>query len=343
MNPTVESREHHRRLLAAVVTAVLALVVGVGAGVDAHASTQPALVAGTRVAAHEASAGSFVEVDDAALAGGGRRTTTSAAEVVVGSRVAPRSTTGVADDLCRANSFVPATLVLMADGSTKPIADVQIGDMVIASDPETGDRGPRRVTDTIVGDGIKDLVDIEIDGNVVTATDRHPFWIDDQGRWVDAEDLDAGDVLLLADGDTVEVDGVTVRTEVRRVHNLTVEGIHTYYVLAGDEAVLVHNCAQPSGLGGASRGLESLFEGVSARGRSIIGIRSGLLDDGFTQGLTNNHSGYLFRNTLGEEVRIMSRNSGWDIRIRNQFGNYLDELGNVASPSATHGIPVYSR
>ena len=30
------------------------------------------------------------------------------------------------------------------------------------------------------------------------------------------------------------------------MHNLTVEGIHTYYVLAGDEAVLVHNtnCAK---------------------------------------------------------------------------------------------------
>ena len=28
---------------------------------------------------------------------------------------------------------------------------------------------------------------------------------------------------------------------------------------------------------------------------------------------------------------------------RNQFGNFLDEFGNVADPSATHGIPVYSR
>lgn len=148
--------------------------------------------------------------------------------------------------VCRVNSFVPATLVLMADGTTKPIADVHVGDMVMAADPETGERGPRGVTDTIVGDGVKELVDIEIDGDVVTATDGHPFWVDDEGRWVDAEDLEAGDVLLLADGDTVTIDAVRERTEVRRVHNLTVDGIHTYYVVAGDDPVLVHNCAQPA-------------------------------------------------------------------------------------------------
>lgn len=154
---------------------------------------------------------------------------------------------GAADDLamaCRTNSFVPATLVLMAGGTSKPIADVAIGDMVMATDPETGERGARRVIDTIVGDGIKELVDIEIEGDVITATDRHPFWVDDEGRWVDAEDLDRGDVLLLADGDIVKVGAVRERTEVRRVHNLTVDGIHTYYVLAGDDPVLVHNCVQ---------------------------------------------------------------------------------------------------
>lgn len=170
-----------------------------------------------------------------------------------GGNKAPRSVTGVADDLgalCRTNSFIPATLVLMADGTIKPIADVEVGDMVLASDPETGERGPRRVTDTIVGDGIKELVDVEIDGHLITATDRHPFWVDDEGRWVDAEDLEAGDVLLLAGRQTVTIDSVRERTEVRRVHNLTVDGIHTYFVLAGDAAVLVHNCgmARPGDL-----------------------------------------------------------------------------------------------
>ncbi|MET9966710.1 RHS repeat-associated core domain-containing protein, partial [Streptomyces sp. NPDC006356] len=36
------------------------------------------------------------------------------------------------------NSFVPGTEVLMADGSTKPIEDVEIGDRILATDPRTG-------------------------------------------------------------------------------------------------------------------------------------------------------------------------------------------------------------
>nr|WP_307175341.1 Hint domain-containing homing endonuclease [Streptomyces africanus] len=37
------------------------------------------------------------------------------------------------------NSFTPDTKVLMADGSTKRIKDVDIGDRVLATDPETGE------------------------------------------------------------------------------------------------------------------------------------------------------------------------------------------------------------
>jgi RHS repeat-associated protein len=99
----------------------------------------------------------------------------------------------------------------------------------------------------------------------------------------------------------------------------------------------------PAGLKNASQGLKSLFSDGSISGRSIIGIRSELLDDGFTQELAANRSGYLFENSLGEQVRIMYRNGGWDIRIRNRYGNYLDQSGNVAPPAQAHGIPVYSK
>ncbi len=51
--------------------------------------------------------------------------------------------------------LVLGTLILMAEGTAKPIADVQVGEMGLAADPETGERGLRRVTDTIVGDGIR--------------------------------------------------------------------------------------------------------------------------------------------------------------------------------------------
>ncbi|MEO3930988.1 hypothetical protein ABGB07_45180 [Micromonosporaceae bacterium B7E4] len=61
---------------------------------------------------------------------------------------------------CFGNSFTPDTQVQMADGSHKRIADVELGDQVLAADPETGVTAGRTVTATITGGGQKHLVDI---------------------------------------------------------------------------------------------------------------------------------------------------------------------------------------
>ncbi|MDZ7734512.1 MAG: hypothetical protein U5R31_16815 [Acidimicrobiia bacterium] len=34
----------------------------------------------------------------------------------------------------------------------------------------------------------------------MTATDEHPFWVNSEGAWIDAEDLQEGDYLLTSDG-----------------------------------------------------------------------------------------------------------------------------------------------
>lgn len=68
-----------------------------------------------------------------------------------------------------------------------------------------------------------------------------------------------------------------------------------------------------------------------------------LSDDGFVQRLADNKSGYLFSKGLREEVHIMRRHGGWEVRIKNQAGNYLDEFGNVNSSGVAHEIEVFSR
>ncbi|MDX8149509.1 polymorphic toxin-type HINT domain-containing protein [Lentzea sp. BCCO 10_0061] len=144
---------------------------------------------------------------------------------------------------CGSNSFLPETLVLMSDGSTKRIDEVNVGDQVAAADPESGESGAREVVATIIGEGIKHLVEIEIetsDGKV-TATQQHPFWLPDQERWVDAQELRPGSVLQTSAGALVQVTAIKKRAAIKRVHNLTVDDFHTYYVLAGDTPVLVHN------------------------------------------------------------------------------------------------------
>jgi hypothetical protein len=148
------------------------------------------------------------------------------------------------------NSFVPGTEVVLADGSTRPIEDVRTGDLVLATDPETGRTTAKPVTHLISGSGEKDLVDLTVDTDgdrggrtaTLTATDEHPFWAEGPGRWVDAEDLKPGTWLRTDAGERVRVMDVEPRTAQRQqVHNLTVGELHTFYVLAGDTQVLVHN------------------------------------------------------------------------------------------------------
>ena len=148
------------------------------------------------------------------------------------------------------NSFVPGTLVLMADGSTKPIEDVRVGDMVLATDPTTGKTEKREVTDLIVGYGEKELVELTIDtgdgADTITATIGHPFWAPDLGKWVDAGDLKPESMLQTGAGTYVKVSAVRRSTaQSQEVRNLTVDGLHTYYALAGATPVLVHNAGVP--------------------------------------------------------------------------------------------------
>ncbi len=142
------------------------------------------------------------------------------------------------------NSFTGDTHVLLADGSEQPIDEVEKGDEVLATDPVTGATGPRPVNDTIVGTGPKNLVDVKVaGGGTVTATTNHPFWVADLRAWTPAGDLQAGQWLRTSNGTWTQVDAVTKRTAEARVYNLSVEGIPTYYVMAGKASVLVHNCA----------------------------------------------------------------------------------------------------
>ncbi|MFR9780772.1 polymorphic toxin-type HINT domain-containing protein, partial [Micromonospora sp. MS34] len=151
------------------------------------------------------------------------------------------------------NSFVPGTKVLLADGSTKAIEDVKVGDRVLASDVESGDQQGRPVTQLIRGDGVKKLVTIVVDTDgksgdktsTIVATDGHRFWLPDSGVWVTAGQLKVGAWLQTSSGTWVQIAAIRHETHVQRVHNFTVDGQHTYYVLAGETPVLAHNDACP--------------------------------------------------------------------------------------------------
>jgi intein/homing endonuclease len=123
---------------------------------------------------------------------------------------------------------------------------------VIADDPTTpGGIEARQVLDTFVRE-TDALVDLYVDGEVISTTGEHPFWVPDKG-WVEAKDLTVGSLLQTGDGRVVDVDKVEKREGLFQVYNFRVEGIPTYFV--SDLGVLVHNTCDPSA---PNAGLENL-------------------------------------------------------------------------------------
>jgi RHS repeat-associated protein len=141
--------------------------------------------------------------------------------------------------------FLAGTDVLMADGTTKDIEDIKLGDKVQAADPETGEAGSRTVTRLIVTVDDKHFNELSIATEVgveeLTATHEHPFWSPSSNDWIEAGNLQPGTTLLTDDGDLVIVTANRPFTQHARTYNLTVSDLHTYYVLAGETPVLVHN------------------------------------------------------------------------------------------------------
>jgi hypothetical protein len=151
------------------------------------------------------------------------------------------------------HSFTAATGVLMADGTSKPISMVKAGDKVANTVP-----GDEKKTEThtvekvIVTETDHDFVDLTIATHdahgrpdrvgKLTTTDHHPFYDITQAAFVDAAGLKPGDHLQQPGGHTAEILEVRRYTATQTTYDLTINGLHTYYVEAGNTPVLVHNC-----------------------------------------------------------------------------------------------------
>ncbi|GGK26412.1 hypothetical protein GCM10010124_18810 [Pilimelia terevasa] len=150
---------------------------------------------------------------------------------------------GSGGDKC--HSFDPATKVAMGDGSTKAIGEVQVGDEVLATDPESRQSSVEKVTSTFTNQD-QALTDVTVvDGRgrdeVLRTTQNHPFWSETRGAWVDAGELRAGE-RLRSDGEPVRVAKTVSYRGNAEMNDLTVATFHTYHVLAGNTPILVHNC-----------------------------------------------------------------------------------------------------
>ncbi|MFF7156128.1 polymorphic toxin-type HINT domain-containing protein [Streptomyces sp. NPDC008139] len=151
---------------------------------------------------------------------------------------------------CGRNSFTADTKVLKSNGEIVPIASVKSGDRVLATDPITGTTHAETVTDVIVTKTDKDFTDVTVnvgDGSrTITSTQHHPYWDATDHEWKNAADLHPGDKLRQPNGTLITVAAVRNYQHSETTYNLTVHRLHTYYVLAGQTPVLVHNSNCPT-------------------------------------------------------------------------------------------------
>ena len=171
---------------------------------------------------------------DPAAAGSGTKPTT------------PAAGTGDAPPVTSKCSFSPDTPVLLASGKSEPIGKLKVGDKVESANPNTSKEEGGRTVQHIWINHDTDLLDVTVSTGhghtaVIHTTANHPFWDNTAHAWVAAGELKPGHQLASTAGQQPMVVSVRVTPGAANRYNLTIQQLHTYYVVAGATPILVHN------------------------------------------------------------------------------------------------------
>jgi len=110
-------------------------------------------------------------------------------------------------------------VVLCAAGDAFAFAPLRHGDVVVT---RAGEVAPESA----------------IQASAAQVSPQHPFYVRDEG-WVEAQDLQVGDLIPSSHGGWVRVGGSTWAQETAVVYNFEVAEAHTYFV--GESGAWVHN------------------------------------------------------------------------------------------------------
>ncbi|MCM2419875.1 polymorphic toxin-type HINT domain-containing protein [Streptomyces sp. RKAG293] len=251
--------EDHAAPITGVVVEVTTFSVCMGLGAAAAPETAGGtLVAATAVCGGMAADANYLTVE--ALSGSDKSTSESLQEqavVITGGALTAGATSAVTQVVLNklafreavtlgCNSFPANVGVLLSDNSREDISAIEIGDRVQATDPLTGTTKPETVTAVTVTQDDKDFTDLTVDAGdndqTITSTQHHPYWNASRNQWVDAADLRFGETLRQPNGTRLTVKAVRNYHRAIVTYNLTVNQLHTFYVVIGDSSVLVHNC-----------------------------------------------------------------------------------------------------
>ena len=212
-------------------TALACFAVGALKGAAVGAAVGAASGAATGAVSHRITTGSWDGAGQAALNG--------AADGYMTGAISGFVSGGLSSNAC----FVAGTAVLTAVGSVA-IEDIEAGDWVWATNPETGETALKQVVQTFENQSTE-LIYLTTSTETITTTPMHPFYVFQKG-WVSAVDLRPGDILVSINGEYIVLEMVRheILDEPVLVYNFEVENFHTYHV--GGQGVLVHNICTPS-------------------------------------------------------------------------------------------------
>ena len=219
----------------------------------------------------------------------------------------------------RYGCFTADTPVVMADGSTKRIDQVEVGERVLAHDPATGEDVAATVERTFVHEKVPTLR-VTTTGGVVETTATHPFYVEDRG-YTPADQLHEGDTLHTPNGQVTQVVSIQATGHHETVHNLAIGGLHNYHVVTNTgQPILVHNqtkdgCGPGSGVDyDPAEEVERIAREQASRGRSDL------------------------LNTLSEEARDAADEQPWlsnaftGHAVHNQTAEALEDLEDYSKP-----------
>jgi len=124
---------------------------------------------------------------------------------------------------CATGCFLAGTQITMADGTTKPIEQIAVGDVVLAYDKATGEMKPdpvKRLHEPFTADSY-----LLVNGRL-RITPTQPVFSD--GRWLDMGDLRVGDTLTAANGSAVKIESLEVVEGPVTVYNFDVNPFETF-------------------------------------------------------------------------------------------------------------------
>jgi hypothetical protein len=143
--------------------------------------------------------------------------------------------------------FPPGTLVLMDDGTAKPIDEIQVGDAVVSFDPEGSDPPSAEPICAVLRNHTYTMIHVSFDANgdgtsegMLKATREHPIWTQNRG-WQKAVDLKGGDDLQDHEGKPIRVLSVWVEETDTETFNLSLPHHHAFFVVVNGTTILVHN------------------------------------------------------------------------------------------------------